>query len=847
MTGGASPPNAETTELEPGARVGRYEILERIGGEAAGGVFRGRDVETGHAVAVRRIPFGDDGGRSGDTIREQLQRCRRAADRGRHLVRIEDAIEDRSAVVLVLELVEGIDLEHLLADQGGPLAEKQALGILGAIALGLSALHAEDLLHRDLKPTNVLLPRQGGLKIADYGLVALRDSEEPLHTGSARYMAPELLRGEGADARSDLYALGMIAYEMLAGRPAFQDAFRFILRDQRNQGLRWMKWHTNERTRATPLGELNPDIDEGVAALVGRLMAKSPADRPESADAVLAEIRRCAGQPAADASPAAAATPAVAAPAGEQAVPGARPREDPAPTEPLPGPSPMPAILLGIALFWSSVAAGVWIWRANQPEDTAASVARLRFRQARDLLDRKVYLAAAGRFATLADEWPKDHPRSVASAARADYSLGLLALDQDRPKMARRALRDAADHGVLDPNILYRKRRIAEHRIAFREAVGAVEKRIEDGAFTAARQRLDLLKGLAHQPSERARLERLRTRMVRAERRTEVKDTLDRARRLHEQGRQQEAIQVLRDAWKTISQTAAETAGSDLRRQIQAERAATTGRRALREGRFEQALAAFRRANGIQTGQVDRQRLSVVQAEIAYQRGQSLEAEGRREKAREAYKQALGYIDHAEARRALERLRRNEKHAEIVERARRAEEAGELENAIELYQKAIEIERTDQLVRRRDRLRVELHLERGRRALEARDPDRAKAAFEAVTEIDPDHAEANAGLARAEQWAAYQKQVAEGDEHFEQGDYAQAKEHYHKAKEIRETKAVSERMSSAEYQSLLQSARRAMEQGQWRSALTWLRTARNERDTEEVAELIEKAKRNVGD
>src|SRR5690606_35571354 len=112
-----------------------------------------------------------------------------------------------------------------------PMDERQALGIIGGTALALDTIHKQNIIHRDLKPSNILLPGEGGLKICDFGLATLMEDQEALDVGSVRYMAPELFGDEKADQRADIYALGLVAYEMLAGRDKFADVFKIVLRD----------------------------------------------------------------------------------------------------------------------------------------------------------------------------------------------------------------------------------------------------------------------------------------------------------------------------------------------------------------------------------------------------------------------------------------------------------------------------------------------------------------------------------------------------------------------------------------------------------------------------------------
>ena len=257
--------------LSPGQTVGTYRILKQVGVGPSGPVFKAAALSGRRLVALKLISQSilEERPTLGDRIRAQASVLRRiSAVQANHLVRLFELIEVPQGLLLANEFVDGLSLEQLLDKAPEPMDTKQALGIVAATALSLRSLHAQDVLHQNLKPANILLPHSGGLKVADFGLVGAKlQSVE-----SVRYMAPELLRGERADGRTDLYALGVVAYEMLAGRNRFNQAFRMVLRDRRNQAMRWVKWHTNMRTSAAALADLVPDLSAPVCDLVGRLM-----------------------------------------------------------------------------------------------------------------------------------------------------------------------------------------------------------------------------------------------------------------------------------------------------------------------------------------------------------------------------------------------------------------------------------------------------------------------------------------------------------------------------------------------------------------------------------------------
>ncbi len=236
--------------LLPGQRLGPYEIVSPLGAGGMGEVWRGRDTRLGREVAVKVLP--QDLARDPDRLRRFEQEARAASALNHpNILVLFDVGTEAGTPYLITELLEGESLRRILeAQQGVPL--RKALDWAAQIARGLAAAHERGIVHRDLKPANVLVTRDGRVKILDFGLAklqqpgALSEDEETrtrqaatepgIALGTMGYMAPEQVRGQAADHRGDLFALGCILYELLTGKRAFQresraDTMSAILRD----------------------------------------------------------------------------------------------------------------------------------------------------------------------------------------------------------------------------------------------------------------------------------------------------------------------------------------------------------------------------------------------------------------------------------------------------------------------------------------------------------------------------------------------------------------------------------------------------------------------------------------
>lgn len=265
---------------------GRYRLGDLLGSGGTGSVCQAQDLVLGRPVAVKRLRPGQD-----PEVRARLRCEARLAGALHHpgIAEVYDYGEetDEQGCVtpyMVMQHVEGTSLWQLLRERG-TLGIVEVMGLVAQVAAALDVAHRAGIVHRDLKPGNILITPEGRAVLVDFGIARTLDTEPLTLTGTivgtADYISPEQSAGGSATARSDLYSLGMVAYECLTGRKPFR----------RETQIATALAHL--RDAVPPLGE---EVPRGVRALVGSLMAKHPEDRPRDA----ATVARYAGTLAAD-------------------------------------------------------------------------------------------------------------------------------------------------------------------------------------------------------------------------------------------------------------------------------------------------------------------------------------------------------------------------------------------------------------------------------------------------------------------------------------------------------------------------------------------------------------------
>ena len=284
---------------------GRYRIMGLLGRGGMGEVYRADDLRLGQPVALKLLPreLGSDPGRLAK-LHNEVRTARQVSHA--NVCRVYDIGETEGLVYLSMEYVDGEDLATSLR-RIGRFPEDRAVEIARQICAGLAAAHERGILHRDLKPANIMLDGSGKVRLMDFGLASIGDVGE-IREGTPAYMAPEQLSGQGVTVQSDVYALGLVLYEIFTGRRAYSATTLDALQEQHRTGA------------ISAPADIVKTIDPAIERAILRCLDPDPSRRPSSALAVSASLP--GGDPLA-AALAAGETPSpemVAAAGGEGAV-----------------------------------------------------------------------------------------------------------------------------------------------------------------------------------------------------------------------------------------------------------------------------------------------------------------------------------------------------------------------------------------------------------------------------------------------------------------------------------------------------------------------------------------------
>ena len=260
----------------------RYRLGPALGRGGMGEVFRATDEQLGRVVAVKLLlPSGHDA-RGAARFQREARAAARLSDP--HVVSVYDFGQHGDGFFLVMELVEGRTVSAELAEHG-PLPKERAIDIIEQAAAGLAAAHREDVVHRDVKPGNLLLAADGTVKVADFGIAHVPGDASSTLTatgqiiGSTHYLAPERARGGQAGKPSDMYALGCVLYQLVTGEPPFTAEHPTAILYQ----------HVD--TPPAPPSLTRPELRGPFETVLLQMLAKEAADRPSAAEIAAGALR----------------------------------------------------------------------------------------------------------------------------------------------------------------------------------------------------------------------------------------------------------------------------------------------------------------------------------------------------------------------------------------------------------------------------------------------------------------------------------------------------------------------------------------------------------------------------
>jgi eukaryotic-like serine/threonine-protein kinase len=265
-------------------RIGRYKIVRELGRGAMGVVYKAEDPALDRVVALKTILLTDDAAGRKDYHKRFFQEAKAAGKLTHpHIVTTYDFGEEGDFAYMAMELLEGTDLRERLKKGALPTAE--AVDVAQQLAEGLGFAHERGVVHRDIKPGNIMLLGRGQAKIMDFGIARMRSADFKTSTGivlgTPRFMSPEQVAGEPVDHRSDIFSLGAVLYEMLTKSPLFagEDTAQIT--------------HNVTYLEHVPPSRVNPEVPSMLDFVVARALKKDPEMRYQDAYAMAADLRTC--------------------------------------------------------------------------------------------------------------------------------------------------------------------------------------------------------------------------------------------------------------------------------------------------------------------------------------------------------------------------------------------------------------------------------------------------------------------------------------------------------------------------------------------------------------------------
>ncbi|MBI1373303.1 MAG: protein kinase [Phycisphaera sp.] len=871
--------NTMVPGLKPGDKLVHFDVQEQLASGGAGIVWRGFDSLLNRFVAIKQIASPEMVDQVFiEKFRQEAALQKKVSQDHPNLVNVIDCVSDQRGVFVVMEYVDGPSLAQALQQVNGPVPVLQALTIIRDVAQGLQAIHDAGIIHRDLKPGNILLTQDGKAKVADFGQATVMAEQESQEMGTAQYMSPEQFSEQQLDGRADMYALGMIAYEMLIGRPEFEQQFKAVMRDQRNQAMRWMKWHTNPRVSAPPAQQINPQVPAVLGDLVARLMAKDPGQRIPSGNVLLETIQRHfsrGAQPQPAAAGAAPAGGAGAPPMGAGMAPGqANPSGgfDQA-TAQLPERSKLPMILGIILLVQVVVIGGFMLVQQNKKQqagDQKRAEAMTLFNQAIQTFKDDQFTNAKDMFQELAGEWPNDPILGVGAGSYAlvcDARMGMKAAEDQTVAeqyddaiatydQVREALGKSQDliYGnertkAAAPSLLAQIDQHddeAKRRRAFVSEAKKIAGNIDDANYDAARSYLQQIRQttLNPIPEEQSILAALERRINERTMAKEVEKVLAEAKALTAQERYFEADTVLAKAlerWPGNEEIRKLMADNAKRNNLaEAMRKATE---AEADGKLTEAIKQYAEVNRLTPDKKWTDKIAQLKGQIAFGEAEKAEAAKDMETAYNKYAESDGYWPNPVAKQRMMAMQLADKRTALLRTADVEARKGNYEAAINLYNKAQEIQSDTATIAKIQAAQIRVYVNKAIESFRSRDLAGTNQNLRSALALDPNDEEALAIQRKVSLLQTYDGYVGEGIKLRQAGKFGLAIKSFNDALKLAAEAGIKaddvvKLKDDTEYDGLIKQGKDFMELKQWGAAKAKFLNAQALKKTRDVELLI---------
>ncbi len=877
----------EGVGLPGGTRIGKYEIVARIGVGGQSVVYKARDQLLDRFVAIKQISAhlsADE--RFLKRFRAEAKILAQLGGEQSNIVSVYDLIEHPQGLFIAMEYVDGHSLREVLTYQKPALPVDATLEILISIATGLKVAHDAGIVHRDIKPGNVLVTRDHKARIMDFGVAAQAGQDDSLSLGTTKYMAPEVFTGATVDGRVDVYSLGFLAYEMLTGRDFFAKVFADVMCDPHTENLRWMKWHSDPTLEAPRLNEVNELVTPQVAEVVARMMAKDVARRHGTMDEVLVDLRTAMRGLIAPAEPPRPLIP----PTGPAAAVEMATISDDVPTSVIPRKpiskrkkvimivaAAVMVIGVGIALAVSAggrqrlrTDAARQAWSAAEGAYGTAAEA---YRRGDVAEARSGFEGALGKYEGFIADFPDLRSGTSTARAWARMCQARVAMLDGATGEANKHLKAAQDMAALDGDTIGKLGDAIQLRADAVTFMDEMALAIEADNFQAAVTFQTRFNGLRSRPADQdlragalaAKLaaaqtdDQLRTAlaacdaaMAGAEANAATGDPakfgearldLDRAEAKIRQATHLADTPEVRSRVESLTQA---------RRFVAARQAYV--QTVVDGAPLSEQIVALEAVVGARLPTAAlRDELAAARADQAYRHGVALAVSEDRadlEAARSVFEAAIGFKATDETVAALEQVNHRLQSLDLISQARRMVRNRQYDKAVELLIRAHAIRNDDEIAAELADAQVQLYLSNGDQARKQRLWPAALAEYEKARQVRLDDLELARTVERRAELTAGEKEyyelIAEGQALLAAGSFSKAVGRFARAErltgelDVPSGEATAQR-TRARYRWEISKADAAAESGDMKTALVYYRQAKRLIDTKEIRDLIREA------